>query len=828
MTVQSTDRKAGPFFSGTILPFDFKVFSKEDIQVIWTSAAGVESILVLDSEYSVALNPDQDNTPGGSVTLNTAISGGANTVIIGDLIYDQGTDIRNQNGFEPEILEDALDRVTILVQQLLEMAKRTLRIPASSSSTISTQLPQPTAGNVLGWNGEGDQLTNLSPQDIATTVAFGTAFVDQFEGDGVETEFALSANPALLANMDVQVDGTSLRNGIDFVLLAGAVIKFTTAPAAPGVPGEPNIQVRGTVAVPQGFDTADVVVTQLPDSGLWTTVQGFINRVISGIGASIVGYTPAGTGAVSQTLEDFLRNRVTARGFGCNGDGSDEGAKLQAAINYARSTGKWLDGESLTISTAQEILTGGNLKLKSIEIRAIAAMDSVLHHNVTAELNFDNITLTPNGLAIAGFKNTGGINQGSHFCDIRTSGTTYGWQMLNYIYNLNVDQMIINGGQYGVFSQANTPLNGATFTNLRVSNTSIRAFFAETTGANTNVVTLISPTFEGNNGGAIHSIKTSMNVIAPYFESNGAVTGDPDILIGSTSSIVTNVRLFDAQWGPTSAAQSKTFTTKIFGESVSGPVRVKLDATHTRYFSIYAKGNQGIVDGANFTSATAIAFIGDQATVVNFLSSGTQQGQYNERSFTTTGTQTGLQVGDNLSKLLMCKTRTGNNTAAGLYLLNLESLTIGGGVYHDAVNCATTANITLSGEQTIDGFLTSASRVLVKNQTTASENGVYVSSAGAWVRATDFDTDAEQQSAVVKVLNGTVNAGTYYQCTASNISTAGTNTFVLQQNPMFQATLIGGTNVATFSDDDYGRLIITAASGTSNVFTDFRPNANLI
>jgi hypothetical protein len=355
MTIQSTDRKAGPFLSGTVLPFEFKVFSKEDIQVIWTSAAGVESILVLDSEYSVTLNPDQDNTPGGSVTLNTAISGGANTVIIGDLIYDQGTDIRNQSGFEPETIEDALDRVTILVQQLLEMAKRTLRIPASSSSSISTQLPQPTSGNVLGWNGEANQLVNLSPQDIATTVAFGTAFVDQFEGDGVETEFALSANPALLANMDVQVDGVSLRNGIDFVLLAGAVIKFTTPPAAPGVPGEPNIQVRGTVAVPQGFDTADVVVTQLPDSGLWTTVQGFINRIISEIGASIVGYKSAGTNAIATTVKAALDYNVNILNWGILSDGSDQTVnwlKMRddlIAIDPNRHWHIWMNGGTVIV-----------------------------------------------------------------------------------------------------------------------------------------------------------------------------------------------------------------------------------------------------------------------------------------------------------------------------------------------------------------------------------------------------------------------------------------------------------------------------------------------
>src|SRR5918995_879202 len=52
---------------------------------------------------------------------------------------------------------------------------------------------------------------------------------------------------------------------------------------------------------------------------------------------------------------------------------------------------------------------------------------------------------------------------------------------------------------------------------------------------------------------------------------------------------------------------------------------------------------------------------------------------------------------------------------------------------------ATTANITLAGEQSIDGTTTSEDRVLVKNQTDTTQNGIYVSSSGAWARATDFD-----------------------------------------------------------------------------------------
>ena len=61
----------------------------------------------------------------------------------------------------------------------------------------------------------------------------------------------------------------------------------------------------------------------------------------------------------------------------------------------------------------------------------------------------------------------------------------------------------------------------------------------------------------------------------------------------------------------------------------------------------------------------------------------------------------------------------------------------------DSCRVATTANITLSGEQTIDGVTTTTDRVLVKNQTTGSQNGIYVSAAGAWARSTDADANVE-------------------------------------------------------------------------------------
>jgi hypothetical protein len=86
---------------------------------------------------------------------------------------------------------------------------------------------------------------------------------------------------------------------------------------------------------------------------------------------------------------------------------------------------------------------------------------------------------------------------------------------------------------------------------------------------------------------------------------------------------------------------------------------------------------------------------------------------------------------------------------------------------------ATTANITLSGLQTIDGITTVAGdRVLVKNQTSVPTNGIYIASTGAWTRAPDMDTWAKVVGAYTTVRLGTLNASTGWL--SSTIVVSGT------------------------------------------------------
>lgn len=101
----------------------------------------------------------------------------------------------------------------------------------------------------------------------------------------------------------------------------------------------------------------------------------------------------------------------------------------------------------------------------------------------------------------------------------------------------------------------------------------------------------------------------------------------------------------------------------------------------------------------------------------------------------------------------------------------------------DSCRVATTANITLSGTQTIDGVAVIAGdRVLVKDQSTASQNGIYVCASGAWSRSTDADTSAEVTSGMyVFVAEGTVNADSGWVLTTDDPITLATTNLAFVQ-----------------------------------------------
>lgn len=98
------------------------------------------------------------------------------------------------------------------------------------------------------------------------------------------------------------------------------------------------------------------------------------------------------------------------------------------------------------------------------------------------------------------------------------------------------------------------------------------------------------------------------------------------------------------------------------------------------------------------------------------------------------------------------------------------------------VAAATTANITLSGAQTIDGVSVVADdRVLVKDQNTTADNGIYIAASGEWTRAVDFDgiTDWCKGTLVVAAA-GTINAGKIFRVTSADPADVGTSAITFE------------------------------------------------
>ena len=124
------------------------------------------------------------------------------------------------------------------------------------------------------------------------------------------------------------------------------------------------------------------------------------------------------------------------------------------------------------------------------------------------------------------------------------------------------------------------------------------------------------------------------------------------------------------------------------------------------------------------------------------------------------------------------------------------------------VKAATTANITLSGAQTIDGVsIVADDRVLVKDQTTGSQNGIYIADTSTWERAPDFDgnRDVAQGTQVYVNTGGTANGGSMFVVTSSDPVTIDSSTISFSRTS-------SGTVTPTLNTATAGQTAFTVAT----------------
>ena len=281
-----------------------------------------------------------------------------------------------------------------------------------------------------------------------------------------------------------------------------------------------------------------------------------------------------------------------------------------------------------------------------------------------------------------------------------------------------------------------------------------------------NVTTNANLTGDVTSVGNATSIAAGVIVDADINASAGIV--DTKLATISTAGKVSNSATTATSANTASAIVARdgsgNFTANTITANLTGNVSGSSGSTTGNAATATALQTARAINGVNFDGTAAITVTAAAGT----LSGNTLAAGVTASSLTSLGTIANLTA-----------------TAGTVATTPTASTDIANKLYVDTVaqgldakaSCvaATTADITLSGAQTIDGVsVVAGNRVLVKNQSLSQNNGIYLCAAGSWTRTTDANTWDALTSAFTFIEQGTANGDCGFVCTANAGGTLGT------------------------------------------------------
>ncbi|HNI35894.1 MAG TPA: hypothetical protein PLV93_10865, partial [Microthrixaceae bacterium] len=140
MTISTTDSRISYNGNGvtTVFSFPYRFLANGDLVVVSVSSTGVETVKTLTTDYTLTGAGDD---AGGSVTMLVAPASGTRLIIYRDTDITQETDYISGDPFPAETHERALDRLTMIAQEIGSDADRSIKVPVGDSSSLSTTLP---------------------------------------------------------------------------------------------------------------------------------------------------------------------------------------------------------------------------------------------------------------------------------------------------------------------------------------------------------------------------------------------------------------------------------------------------------------------------------------------------------------------------------------------------------------------------------------------------------------------------------------------------------------------------------------------------------------
>ena len=285
------------------------------------------------------------------------------------------------------------------------------------------------------------------------------------------------------------------------------------------------------------------------------------------------------------------------------------------------------------------------------------------------------------------------------------------------------------------------------------------------------------PTSDGSNGQAL---VTNGSGVVSFATVASNLTIGADSGSNDTVTLTTDTLTFTGGEGIDTTVSNNTIT--IAGEDATTSNK-GLASFNTSHFTV----SSGAVSAQNFTiGSTALTLGGSSTSLAGIQQLDVDNVRTDGNTISTTDSNGDLNLDPNGTGTV--KVPSNYHNRAGFSALSLVTKEYVDALksnldLKDSVKVATTANINLNATQTIDGVSVSGGdRVLAKNQSDASENGIWVVSGSDWARATDADSSAEVTSGMfVFVEKGTTNADSGWVLTTDGTITVGTTDVTFSQ-----------------------------------------------
>jgi hypothetical protein len=323
MTITSTTARSGPYNgNGVVVDFDytFLIRNEDDVVVTVTSSAGVDEVQTLTTDYTVS-GVGSEN--GGTVTMVVAPATGEKLTLTRATALTQTVDLENRRSVAPEVLEGALDKLSLIVQDLDERIARAPKIGVSASPDSLDQL----IADVTGLAAIDTEITTVAgiSADVTTVAGIDTEVTTVVGiSSDVTTVAGISADVTTVAGIDTEVTTVA---GIDTEVTTVAGISADVTALAAGTGG--NLTGNWTASGVWDFTSTEAIRVPVGTTEQRPSVpaQGDIRRNTTtgtwegydGISWGNLGFNPAAVAA------DIIPDADSTRAIGSTANRWSEG-----------------------------------------------------------------------------------------------------------------------------------------------------------------------------------------------------------------------------------------------------------------------------------------------------------------------------------------------------------------------------------------------------------------------------------------------------------------------------------------------------------------------